>query len=345
MGERDSAGAAPLVVGSIVTPDYVDRALAVALSLRAAGCPCRLELLTTRPVTVELEDVAVTSLDELGGRDRRARALPRTYGADPDALRWSLKPVFLTHLLRKHAGGPVLLCDSDLCFFDRPDALLAGLDAGGLVLTPHWRPLDPTGARLDFRLNFMDGLFNAGCVAANERGIAALDWWAQACAAACERDPARGLYVDQRYLDLMVVYFPEAVICRDPGFNVANWNRHLRTPDAGGRRPVPDRWPVRMVHFTGDTIREIEQGRDPLLLPLYVRYLELRAQAERILFVQSLRAPPGGGPRPLPFDVEDPMQASETGGPFDGEHGSEPPEPPDAAPELEDEGAPSRNLS
>jgi hypothetical protein len=277
------------ILAIICTPDYVGRALAVQLSLRETGRAYSLELLTTESVSYRLPATTFTSLDELCEHDDRAVTVRQKYWHRPDAVRWALKPVFLSQLLRKHPDRAILLCDTDLCFFRPPDGILAHLRDFGLVLTPHWRPHDPAGLTREFRLNFMDGLFNAGCMAANARGLKAVDWWARACIAACERNYGEGLFDDQRYLDLMLVHFPEVAIYRDPGFNLAFWNHHLRLPGPDGTRIVPDRWPVSMVHFTKDTVAVIEGGEDPVLVPFMVRYLEIGARAAQLFEARDER--------------------------------------------------------
>jgi hypothetical protein len=131
-------------------------------------------------------------------------------------------------------------------------------------------------------LNFLDGLFNAGCVGASGDATKELTWWATACASACDKAYEQGLYHDQRYLDLMPIYFPRVRILRHRGYNLADWNAHLRTADCNGLRSVPDSYDVVMVHFTVNTIRRIERGEDPLLTPLLDEYRGLIESAKSI---------------------------------------------------------------
>jgi hypothetical protein len=271
------------IVCTIVTPDFLTEAAALMLSIRALGENCRYVILATEPVPTTLERAEILTPDVLCDSDGLVANIIAKYRENTDLLRWSLKGVFIRHLVSLNRDSQVLYCDCDMCFFARPDYIFECLNAGGIVLTPHWRPLDPTGASEEFRLNFLDGLYNAGCIAANRTGIAALSWWSEACLAACESSYQKGLYHDQRYLDLMPIYFPETVICRHQGINVADWNCHLREPDQSGVAPVPDRWPVTLVHFTAHTIERIRRGDDLPLLPFLERYEEFLRLASALV--------------------------------------------------------------
>ena len=274
---------------TIVTPDYIDRAVAILLSLREVQDPAPLAVLVTGDFDELVPDMEVVTLRKLAEAEPLAATISARYADQPDALRWSLKPVFAQYLLDRDADSGVLYVDADFCFFNTPDYLFDHLATGGVVLTPHWRPLSPTISVGNFRLNFRDGMFNAGCFAASTRGHAALAWWANACAASCELDREQGLYYDQRYLDLMPLYFPDTVICRHLGYNAADWNAHLRKTGPHGPRVVPDDWPIVLVHFTENTVKKIEFGQDPVLEPFLERYRFFRRRATQVLKTRGRR--------------------------------------------------------
>lgn len=106
--------------------------------------------------------------------------------------------------------------DSDFLFVDE----WAGLDWSGTLLTPHWRDGKDKWA-------YLHGLYNAGFVATED--AAAMAWWADLCLWKCEQNYADGLFVDQRYLDLLPVYYP-ATICQDRGYNIGPWNMNRENP-------------------------------------------------------------------------------------------------------------------
>lgn len=272
-----------LILCTIVTSDYVDRALALAISARHTGSAAEVFVLTTAESFKQVAGINFLDLDAICESLPQAAAIRMKYGHDRDRLRWCLKPIVMAYLLRENPTRTVIYADSDICFFRPPEVLAELLRGGNVLLTPHWRPLNPRGSTRNFRLNFMDGLFNAGCVTAVAEGTPALQWWADACLSACEQKREEGLWDDQRYLDLMPIYFDGIVICRDRGFNLADWNYHLRVPNKRGHRDVPDIWPVSMVHFTPNTIRRIERGEDSLLEPYLKKHKELLEEASAIV--------------------------------------------------------------
>lgn len=105
-------------------------------------------------------------------------------------------------------------------------------------------------------------------------------WWLDCCISACEKNYSEGLYVDQRYLDLMPIYFSQVTVCRHRGYNLADWNRHLRHKPTKGMALIPGRWKVRSVHFTRNTIARIETGKDAALEPYYREYKCILAEAK-----------------------------------------------------------------
>ena len=62
-----------------------------------------------------------------------------------------------------------------------------------------------------------------------------VDWWAHRCLNFCDFDSTKGLFTDQRWIDLVPSYFNDFAILKHPGYNVANWNLSHRqvtcTPD------------------------------------------------------------------------------------------------------------------
>ena len=275
-----------ITVCTIVTSDYLAHAKALSLSLRRHRVAHRLAVLVVTPLQPDVHSTEIITLKELSDGNGKVRALADKYANDLDALRWALKSAFILHLLDLHRDN-VLYADCDMCFFGRPSALLAPLKNQGAVVTPHWRPPLPTKDLRSFRLNFLDGLYNAGCISVGRSGASAMAWWLDCCTSACEKNYAEGLYVDQRYLDLMPIYFPEVAVCRHRGYNLADWNRHLRHKPTRGRALVPGRWKVRSVHFTRNTIRRIEAGNDELLAPYYEEYKCILAEAKERSWLRS----------------------------------------------------------
>lgn len=131
-----------------------------------------------------------------------------------DYLRWGMKPVVMRHLLKQY--DQVMYVDSDCYFVNDWSFLWDEVDP--LLVTPHWRnPKD--------RFAYLHGVYNGGLVGASKNGLDGLQWWEELCLWNLDIDEANGFFVDQRYLDLLPVYW-DANICKHRGVNAASWNDH-----------------------------------------------------------------------------------------------------------------------
>ncbi len=214
-------------------------------------------------------------------------ALTGRYEPESDALRWSSKSAFLRFLLEDLGYSGAIYADCDLYFVDDPGFLFELLKVHAVLLTPHWRPLLPEPDPVQYYCNFTDGLYNAGFIGASRSGIPALMWWHGRCCHRCEIDKAYGLYVDQKYLDLLPVHFDGVHVLKHPGCNVAEWNRaFLKRTTIDGRIHIDGRWPLVFIHFTHLTIEHIEAGDDSQLSTILAAYrddlVSARHQVQRM---------------------------------------------------------------
>lgn len=196
------------------------------------------------------------------------------YEPKSDSLRWALKPALLLNLIEEQKFNQVIYCDNDIFFFDRFDFLFEQLGAADILLFPHWRIYDPRIDKDWFETNFKDGVFNGGCIAVNNNSLEFLNWWLTSCLYRCEISFKDGLYVDQKYLDLVPALFENSMIIRHRGCNVAYWNiRTLNKLLKNNNVIIDEKYPVVFVHYTGDYLRVIKEGKDELMHKLTQTYL------------------------------------------------------------------------
>ncbi len=161
----------------------------------------------------------------------------------------ALKPLFLSWLLEREGARRVIYLDPDIELYARLDPVEEALERRPYVLTPHLLRPDSPGQSEILRC----GAFNLGFFAARPAPVteALLGWWAQKTCAEGFVDFERGLFVDQRWMDLAPALFPEAGILRDAGCNVAWWNLAERnlSAEAGGFRAGGA--VLRFFHFSG----------------------------------------------------------------------------------------------
>jgi lipopolysaccharide biosynthesis glycosyltransferase len=125
---------------------------------------------------------------------------------DMDAYRWSMKSVLMSSLLEEKYTK-CLYFDCDIHVYSSLNFLFDLLDENRILLSPHNRSLYPSEDTENFKKNLTEGIYNGGFVGASKQGIPALIWWAEACLYKCERNFEKGLYVDQKYLEIMPARF------------------------------------------------------------------------------------------------------------------------------------------
>ncbi|MEZ6131817.1 MAG: hypothetical protein R3C59_24420 [Planctomycetaceae bacterium] len=189
-----------------------------------------------------------------------------------DAFRWSMKSVFVRFLLCSGKADAVAFVDPDQFFVGNPAVVFEQLSTSRFLLSPHDRPIDPAAGSL-FYDQFTDGMFNGGLFVARHDSADVLTWWAKACAHRCEKNSASGLFVDQKYLDAVLTNFSATDWIRHRGVNVASWNMTTRRRSNGPDGQILiDTHPLICVHFSGSTIRMIDQNADPVLAPVLREY-------------------------------------------------------------------------
>lgn len=140
--------------------------------------------------------------------------------------------------------------DPDCLLFSPMDELLASLEESEIVLTPHL--LSP--GNIDMEISCLKhGAFNLGFlgIRRSAQGRALVDWWADRLYSFCYEDFSRGLFTDQKWMNLAPCFF-EPRILRHPGYNYGPWNLVERKLSWNGPAVVVDgRYPLRFVHFSG----------------------------------------------------------------------------------------------
>lgn len=143
----------------------------------------------------------------------------------PFELACAVKPYAIQHLFRKNYSDVIYL-DSDIDVYSPLPTVRKSLDTNSIVLTPHLStPLPSDGRRPAEQLFLTSGIFNAGLVAcrASETGRKFVNWWANRLQSDCYVDLKKGLFVDQKWLDLVPGLFEDVSIIRNPAVNTGHW--------------------------------------------------------------------------------------------------------------------------
>jgi hypothetical protein len=185
-------------------------------------------------------------------------------------LNTNVKPTFMKRLL---ASGV-----DELIYFD-PDILICSsvnfifdlLQSSSIVITPH--TLSPNDAAPSGEsILLYSGVFNLGfiAVASTEESLRFLAWWENRCLTEGFVERRSGLFVDQKWINLVPCYYDHVTILKHPGCNVAYWNLHERSIAKDGQRWVVNgRAPLVFYHFSGVSVEGgavISKGYDQFTL-------------------------------------------------------------------------------
>lgn len=174
----------------------------------------------------------------------------------------------LQRLLDEPGAEKVFYFDPDIALFNPMTPVVDLLDTYSIVLTPHQIQPDPARDRRAIRDNEVTsldyGVFNLGFLAVANDGEARrfADWWAERLYEWCHDRLDIGVFVDQKWCDLVPCFFDNVKVLRDAGYNVASWNLSQRRMAFGpDGTALINGVPLRFYHFTklgpvGDTMTQ-----------------------------------------------------------------------------------------
>lgn len=165
----------------------------------------------------------------------------------------SVKGPALEHLLQH--GDQVIYLDPDTMLFAPLTAFREQLAKCSILLTPHQiLPVSITDPYIADEIDSLRyGVFNFGVfgVRSTEQGKEFATWWSNRLSKYSVDDVSRGIFTDQKWGNLVPIFFSDSEIHRDAGMNVASWNLHLRpiSLDGTGTYLVGDQTLV-LYHFS-----------------------------------------------------------------------------------------------
>ena len=153
------------------------------------------------------------------------------------------------------AGYPrVYYFDPDTVIFQPLDLIQQELDGHNILLTPHQLcPEKSENGVMDNEISsLIHGTYNLGFLGVNQtdEGRAFGKWWNDRLRKFCFDDKPRGLFVDQKWCDLVPAYFDGVKISRQPGLNVASWNLSNRQLGYEDGQIFVNGAPLVFYHFT-----------------------------------------------------------------------------------------------
>lgn len=261
---------------TIITSDYIPFAKVLFHSLQKQRPTTNLQVLVVdKEGLPSLEKITFHPVNEIADSSIGKNIVKKYAHTNPDHFRWALKPVFISYLLQ-NGFDRVIYVDPDIYFVNEFDFLFDRLDQSSVLLTPHWSDTNPWINESGLYHVLQDGLFNAGFVGANKNGLDALNWWAEVCHFKTEKNLQHGLFVDQKYLDILPVQFENVGIVRHRGCNLASWNIDTcKREIVDGKLMINRQFEPVFIHFAKDTIANIINNNDKYLIPYLEKYADL----------------------------------------------------------------------
>jgi hypothetical protein len=185
-------------------------------------------------------------------------------------LNTNVKPTFMRKLLSQGIDQ-LIYFDPDILICAPVDPIYEALTTNSIVLTPHCSSPNVGDPYAEVML-LVNGVFNLGFVAVSNTAEAHhfLTWWESRCLAYGYNERWSGLFVDQKWINLVPCYFESVRILKHPGCNVAYWNVHERVLQrAGTSWVVNGAAPLVFFHFSGiyiDSNRRITRHADQFTL-------------------------------------------------------------------------------
>ena len=179
------------------------------------------------------------------------------FGHDVVEACTAVKGRALQHIMDDPSAEKIFYFDPDIAVFNSMDPIVDLLDTYSIVLTPHQVDPDPAGdqqAIRDNEITSLDyGIFNLGFLAVKNDSEAQRfsQWWSDRLYDWCHDRLDIGVFVDQKWCNLVPCFFDNVKVLRDPGYNVASWNlsqRKMRFNDDG--IALINEKPLRFYHFT-----------------------------------------------------------------------------------------------
>lgn len=163
----------------------------------------------------------------------------------------AVKPRFMQHLMETHGDAQKFVyLDPDVLVYSNLSELESLLDRESIVLCPHL--LRPGNVDMEIS-SLAHGSYNLGFLAVSRSANAAsfLQWWADRLFLYCYDDKSRGIFTDQKWIDLAPSFF-DVHILKHHGYDFATWSllgSDLRPAPGGGYSANGD--PLRFIHFSG----------------------------------------------------------------------------------------------
>jgi hypothetical protein len=207
----------------------------------------------------------------------------------------AVKPFIFEHLSEQHYDNLFYIDPDILVTASFDEAIYSELENNSILLTPHICAPIEDDAQPNEDAHLKTGTYNLGFLAINcdANSLAMIKWWKRKLIDAGFNEPTRGVFVDQKWINLVPGMFSGVKITRNKGLNMAYWNLHERRLD--DKHMVNGQDKLVFFHFSGiplDNLNEISKYQDrftldsrPDLKPIFERYARLVEETQPPEFI------------------------------------------------------------
>jgi len=200
------------------------------------------------------------------------------------------KPFYARKLL--DAGyDHVFYFDPDTYAYSDLNKIIAEFDEDDVLITPHCAEDATSEAEIHYNemSSLAHGVFNLGFLGLRNTETAhrVVDFWCRRLLRHCEDDHGRGLFTDQKWFNLVPVFFDKVKVLKHKGCNTASWNIAHRSISEEGEQLKAGGEDLIFFHFSGydrNTPRamfDIFGQFNPVLSKMIDAYDEINEQFSR----------------------------------------------------------------
>lgn len=285
-----------VIFTTVATASYLPQAMVMAKSVKKQMSNCKVVVCLVEEKIPDGAKNTITCFDEV--------ILAKNLGF-PDFYRFifqynqfeganACKAQLLIYLLKTFQNHDCFIfLDSDTKVFGPFDELIESLKLHEIIISPHFIHVNKKKTFYYLETIQRSGIFNTGLFAV-KRGNGSdrfLHWWADLLLKYCYKDSKKGLWNEQKWLDLALGLF-DFYIQKDIGYNVGPWNFHERAlalTDNGAY--MVNGKSLRLFHFSGlfngyynKRIEKVDPGRRRLIARITEEYREELGKAGRDRF-------------------------------------------------------------
>jgi hypothetical protein len=212
---------------------------------------------TDERLTEYYKDFDVLPCDQIGIPDLEAIALKYTIAEFNTAL----KPFYFQYLFQQYPEADyITYLDPDMVVYRELSELRTQHAEFDFILTPHILQPQELDGKQPTEISYLStGTFNLGFLSLrkSDNTLRFLEWWSERLRHFCYFDFPAGLYVDQKWVNLVPVFFDSVFILKHPGYNVAYWNlQERKLSEENGTWKINGSFPLSIYHFSSVGIKQ-----------------------------------------------------------------------------------------